>query len=102
LTGWDGWATPCFVTLTLPTVLAGRARCPRLAAHRPDAIVVSLGLDAAETDLESPLRVTEVGYRAAGRLTAALAPTVLIQEGGYDLPTLGPLAVAALTGVAEA
>jgi hypothetical protein len=42
--------------------------------------VVSLGLDAAETDPESPLRVTEVGYRAAGRLTAALAPTVLIQE----------------------
>jgi hypothetical protein len=29
-----------------------------------------------------------------------LAPTVLIQEGGYDLPTLGPLTVAALTGAA--
>jgi hypothetical protein len=27
---------------------------------------------------------------------------VLVQEGGYDLPTLGPLVVAALTGAAEA
>ena len=46
--------------------------------------------------------MTEAGYREAGRLTAALAPTVLVQEGGYDLATLGPLAVAALTGAASA
>jgi acetoin utilization deacetylase AcuC-like enzyme len=46
--------------------------------------------------------VTEAGYREAGRLAAALAPTVLIQEGGYDLATLGQLAVAALTGAASA
>jgi acetoin utilization deacetylase AcuC-like enzyme len=59
-------------------------------------------VDAAETDPESPLRVSEAGYRAAGRLTAALAPTVLIQEGGYDLPTLGPLVLAVLTGATEA
>jgi acetoin utilization deacetylase AcuC-like enzyme len=76
--------------------------CTGAAAHGADAVVVSLGLDAAETDPESPLRVTEAGYREAGRLTAALAPTVLIQEGGYDLATLGPLAVAALAGAAEA
>jgi acetoin utilization deacetylase AcuC-like enzyme len=63
-----------------------------------DAIVVSLGLDAAATDPESPLCVTEAGYLAAGRRVAALGPAVLIQEGGYDLPTLGGLAVAALTG----
>ena len=40
--------------------------------------------------------------REAGRLTAALAPTVLVQEGGYHLPTLGPLMIAALTGAAGA
>ena len=62
--------------------------------------MVSLGLDAAATDPESPLQVTEAGYRAAGRMVASLAPTVLIQEGGYDLPSLGPLAVAALDGAA--
>jgi acetoin utilization deacetylase AcuC-like enzyme len=65
-------------------------------------VVVSLGLDAAEADPESPLRVTEAAYREAGRLTAALASTVLVQEGGYHLPTLGPLVIAALTGAAEA
>ena len=76
------------------------ALCAEARALGPDAVVVSLGLDAAATDPESPLQVTEAGYRAAGRMAASLAPTVLIQEGGYDLPSLGPLAVAALTGAA--
>src|SRR6185437_4565324 len=58
----------------------------------PDALVVSLGLDAAKTDPESPLEVTAVGYESAGRILATAAPTVVVQEGGYDLPTLGPLA----------
>jgi acetoin utilization deacetylase AcuC-like enzyme len=67
-----------------------------------DAVVVSLGLDAAASDPESPLRVTEAGYREAGRRIAALGrPTVWVQEGGYDLPTLGALAVATLSGAAE-
>src|SRR5215813_5828166 len=70
-------------------------------AVEPDAVVVSLGLDAAATDPESPLRVTEAGYHAAGRLVAALGPAVLIQEGGYDLASLGGLAVAVLSGAAE-
>jgi acetoin utilization deacetylase AcuC-like enzyme len=74
--------------------------CGEVRALGADAVVVSLGLDAAATDPESPLCVTEAGYFAAGRRVAALAPTVLIQEGGYDLPTLGGLAVAALTGAA--
>jgi acetoin utilization deacetylase AcuC-like enzyme len=89
-TGDEGW------------LAAVRVMCAGAAAHGVDAVVVSLGLDAAEADPESPLRVTEAGYREAGRLAAALAPTVLIQEGGYDLATLGQLAVAALTGAATA
>src|SRR5262245_40319943 len=82
--------------------LAGvTALCDEARALAPDAVVVSLGLDAAATDPESPLCVTERGYRAAGRLVGALGPAVLIQEGGYDLPSLGGLAVAALSGAAE-
>jgi acetoin utilization deacetylase AcuC-like enzyme len=77
------------------------ALCGEARAVGADAIVVSLGLDAAAADPESPLRVTEAGYRAAGRRVAALGPAVLIQEGGYDLSTLGALAVAAVTGAAE-
>jgi acetoin utilization deacetylase AcuC-like enzyme len=72
------------------------------AALGADAVVVSLGLDAAAADPESPLRVTEAGYFAAGRRIAALGPAVLVQEGGYDLPSLGKLAVAAVRGACEA
>ncbi len=56
------------------------------------ALVVSLGVDAAGEDPESPLRVTPAGFRAAGATLAALGlPTALVQEGGYDLLHLGPL-----------
>jgi len=72
--------------------------CADVAALGADAVVVSLGLDAAAADPESPLQITEAGYQAAGRRVAAFGPTVLVQEGGYDLPTLGRLAVAALEG----
>ena len=73
--------------------------CADAAACQPDALVVSLGLDAAATDPESPLRVTEAGYQEAGRRIAALGPPAAwIQEGGYDLASLGGLAVAALRG----
>jgi acetoin utilization deacetylase AcuC-like enzyme len=62
---------------------------------------MSLGLDAAESDPESPLQVSEDGYRQAGQMIAALGPTVVIQEGGYDLAALGSLALAALAGAGD-
>ncbi len=66
-----------------------------------EGLVVSLGVDAAADDPESPLRVTSDGYREAGRLLGDLAvPTVAVQEGGYHLATLGHLVVAALSGLA--
>ena len=67
-----------------------------------EALVVALGVDAAAGDPESPLQVTANGYRAAGRALAALGlPTVLVQEGGYDLTTIGPLVRETLAGVQE-
>ena len=64
-----------------------------------DALVVSLGVDAAADDPESPLLVTVDGYRAAGRLLGALGvPAVIVQEGGYHLPSLGGLVAAYLEG----
>jgi acetoin utilization deacetylase AcuC-like enzyme len=69
---------------------------------RAAALVVSLGVDAAAGDPESPLRVTAEGFREAGRMIGALGrPTVLVQEGGYDLETIGPLVREVLLGVAE-
>jgi acetoin utilization deacetylase AcuC-like enzyme len=67
-----------------------------------DALVVALGVDAGETDPTSPLRVTPDGFREGGRRLGALGlPTVIVQEGGYDLETLGGLVRAALEGVEE-
>ena len=64
-----------------------------------DALVVSLGVDAAADDPESPLQVTADGYREAGRLLGATGlPAVAVQEGGYHLPTLGGLVAAYLDG----
>ena len=76
-----------------------RQLCAEAADRGTDAVVVSLGLDAAAEDPESPLRVTAAGYRAAGELIGSLGPVAVIQEGGYDLASLGELAVAALAGI---
>lgn len=68
-------------------------------SHGSKALVVPLGVDAAEGDDNSPLVVTETGFREAGRRLGALGlPTVLVQEGGYDLAALGSLVRAALEG----
>jgi acetoin utilization deacetylase AcuC-like enzyme len=64
------------------------------------ALIVSLGVDAAAGDPESPLQVGETGFRRAGALLGeAKLPTVLVQEGGYDLDTIGTLVREVLLGV---
>ncbi|RDH80016.1 histone deacetylase family protein [Mycolicibacterium moriokaense] len=71
-----------------------------VAASDATALVVALGVDAAVDDPESPLQVTVEGYRRAGSALAALGlPTVVVQEGGYHLPTLGQLVGSALDGL---
>lgn len=77
--------------------LVGAAR-----GFRPDALVISLGVDASIEDPESPLRVSRDAFRAAGILLGELGvPTVAVQEGGYHLPTLGGLVAETLAGLAE-
>src|SRR5215469_11239446 len=74
--------------------------CDDVRAFGVEAIVLSLGVDAAAADPESPLQVTADGYRAAGELIGSLGPVAAIQEGGYDLDSLGDYVLAALAGVA--
>ena len=83
--------------------LAAVGQLVELARSREvQAVVVPLGVDAAAGDPESPLRVTAAGFREAGRRIGALGlPTVLVQEGGYDLSTLGDLVAETLLGVEE-
>jgi acetoin utilization deacetylase AcuC-like enzyme len=65
-------------------------------------MVVALGVDAAAGDPESPLRVERAGFRQAGVLLGgARLPTVLVQEGGYDLGRIGTLVREVLLGVEE-
>jgi acetoin utilization deacetylase AcuC-like enzyme len=68
-----------------------------------EGLVLSLGVDAAAGDPESPLEVSQDGYREAGELLGGLRlPTVIVQEGGYDLETIGPLVLATLLGFESA
>lgn len=69
-----------------------------VARFAPAFVVCSLGVDAAEGDPESPLRVSARGFAAAGDALAGLAPVLFVQEGGYDLATLADLVAATLTG----
>jgi len=79
------------------------AAVQELAAFaQADALVVALGVDAAATDPESPLRVSGSGFRIAGQILGGLAlPTVLVQEGGYDLASIGELVREVLVGFEE-
>ena len=56
----------------------------RVAAFKPGALVLALGLDAHERDPLGGLSVTTPAFGDAARLVAAAGlPTVLVQEGGY-------------------
>ncbi len=67
-----------------------------------EALVVALGVDAAAGDPESPLAVTPAGFREAGRALGRLRlPTVVVQEGGYDLGAIGELVRETLMGIEE-
>jgi len=71
--------------------------------RRAEALVVSLGVDGAAADPNSPFELTPGGYAAIGETLGAMKiPTVLVQEGGYVLDTLGDLVLAALRGFEEA
>jgi acetoin utilization deacetylase AcuC-like enzyme len=66
-----------------------------------DALVIALGVDAAADDPESPLLVGEQAFRSAGGLLGELGlPTVVVQEGGYDVASIGSLVRANLEGLA--
>ena len=68
---------------------------PKLAAYKPDLILISAGFDAYEHDPLAGMRVTHAGFaqmaarlrRSAEALTAGRIVAVL--EGGYDLDGLG-------------
>ena len=83
--------------------LAAVAELVRWSCDRgAETIVLALGVDAAGADPESPLDVTEAGFREAGRIVGSHGlPVVVVQEGGYDLDSIGGLVLATLVGLEE-
>ncbi len=66
-------------------------------AFAPRYLVVSAGFDTAEGDLIGEFQITEAGFRDIGARIAALGlPTVIVQEGGYDIARLGDYVAAFL------
>jgi acetoin utilization deacetylase AcuC-like enzyme len=58
---------------------------------------------SALVDPESPLQASATGYREAGRILGGLGvPTVVVQEGGYDLAAIGTLVRETLLGIEAA
>ena len=66
------------------------AACERVERHRPDAVVVSLGLDTFVDDPISKFGLVGDDFSKLGaRLRRLDLPTVLILEGGYAAAELG-------------
>ncbi|MBP6489985.1 MAG: histone deacetylase family protein, partial [Ilumatobacteraceae bacterium] len=74
--------------------------CERIAGFGPSLLIVSLGLDTYITDPISDLAVTTDGMRRSGEVVRQLGmPTVVLQEGGYDVSALGANVQAWLSGL---
>ena len=74
--------------------------CAAIAEFAPAVLVVSLGLDTFVTDPICDLALTADGFTRCGALVGGLGlPTVVVQEGGYDVPALGNNVRAWLTGL---
>jgi acetoin utilization deacetylase AcuC-like enzyme len=69
-----------------------------IRSFQPKYLVLSAGLDIAEGDEVGGFRVSRPGFAEIGRRIASLGfPTVIVQEGGYRLDTLGENALALLS-----
>ena len=74
--------------------------CERIERFAPSLLIVSLGLDTYITDPICDLAVTTDGMRRSGAVVRQLGlPTVVLQEGGYDVGALGANVHAWLTGL---
>ncbi|MFM8721885.1 MAG: histone deacetylase family protein [Acidimicrobiaceae bacterium] len=76
--------------------------CESIKKFGPSTIIVSLGLDTFVTDPISDLALTTPGYDRCGALVGELGlPTVVLQEGGYDVDALGANVQSWLHGLAR-
>ena len=77
--------------------------CRRIADFRPDALVVSLGVDTFVDDPISRFRLKAEDFPAIGARIAPLGlPSLFVMEGGYAIEPIGRNTVGMLTGFTEA
>ena len=89
-TAWDAYA---------PALDAAAAIIRQFA---PDGLVVSLGVDTAAEDYDT-FQLAGPDFARMGETIGALGlPTLLVQEGGYDLGVIGRNVVSVLRGVEDA
>jgi acetoin utilization deacetylase AcuC-like enzyme len=70
----------------------------KILTYSPDALVLSVGFDIVEGDTVGGFNITQEGINQISLHIAQLdLPTVIIQEGGYNLQRLGQDAVAFLS-----
>jgi acetoin utilization deacetylase AcuC-like enzyme len=73
-----------------------------IAEFAPDVLVLSLGFDTLAGDPHGGMLLEVTSFHGIGRLVAGLGqPVVIIQEGGYLLPALGPALAAFLAGIKD-
>jgi acetoin utilization deacetylase AcuC-like enzyme len=76
--------------------------CGKVAAHRPDVLVVSLGVDTFEKDPISQFKLVSGDYpKIGGRIAKLGLPTLFVMEGGYAVDEIGVNAVGVLSGFEE-
>lgn len=71
----------------------------QISVFDPSMVIVSLGVDTYHNDPISDLGITTDGFSRQGDLIAQLGlPTVILQEGGYDVDAIGANVAAFLRG----
>ncbi|MEW5772958.1 MAG: histone deacetylase family protein [Thermodesulfobacteriota bacterium] len=69
---------------------------------RPTFLVLALGLDPAKGDPTGTWSLAPADFRGNGRMVGQLGlPTLVVQEGGYKIPSLGVNARHFFTGLRE-
>ncbi len=75
----------------------------RIKKHRPDALVVSLGVDTFKDDPISTFKLTSQDFTTYGAAIATLKlPTLFVMEGGYAIDAIGINTVNVLRGFEDA
>ena len=71
----------------------------KVTRFKPDALVISLGVDTFENDPISFFKLKSDDFTTYGQDIAQLGlPTLFVMEGGYDIDEIGVNAVKVLQG----